>query len=110
VWRIRSRTRIGASTGRPTKAPGWPARYTVRSRQDGIQRATGSSSEIRPFLDQHHQGDARDRLGHRVDAEDGVFLEALVLRQRRVAEHAAVHELAVAGHEQQRAGQEAGST
>jgi hypothetical protein len=30
------------------KAPGCPARYTVCSRHDGIQRATGSSSEMRP--------------------------------------------------------------
>ena len=27
------------------------------------------------FFDQHHEGDARDRLGHGVDAEDRVVLD-----------------------------------
>ena len=60
-----------------------------------------------PFLGEHHEGDARDRLGHRVDAKDRVLLEALLLRERGVAEHAPVDELALPRHEQQRARQQA---
>ena len=60
-----------------------------------------------PFLGKHHEGDARDRLGHRVDAEDRVLLEAGVLCQRGVAEHALVDELALSRDEKQGARQEA---
>jgi hypothetical protein len=61
-----------------------------------------------PFLGEHHQGDARDRLGHRVEAKDRVLLEARLVRERGVAEHAFVNELALPRDEEQRAWQEAG--
>ena len=61
------------------------------------------------FLDQHHEGDAGDRLGHRIDAKDRVLGEPLPALQRCVAEHALVHEVAFARHRQQRAGQESGA-
>ncbi len=50
----------------------------------------------RAFLDQHHQRDRGDRLGHGIDAEDRVFLHRLGPFQVHVAGEAGVHELALA--------------
>ena len=41
------------------------------------------------FLDQHHQRDAGERLGHGVDAEDRVFLQRAVALDVHAAERAA---------------------
>ena len=56
-----------------------------------------------PFLDEDHRGDARDRLGHRVDAEDVVGLEGvLVLDAPAVG--VPVYDLAAAGDQRHDAG------
>jgi hypothetical protein len=57
------------------------------------------------FLDQHHQRDAGERLGHGVDAEDRVFLQRAVALDVHAPERAAMGDLAVALDEGQRAGQ-----
>jgi hypothetical protein len=60
------------------------------------------------FLDQHHQRDAGERLGHGIDAEDRVFLQRAVALDIHVPERAAMGDLAVALDERQRARQLAG--
>jgi hypothetical protein len=58
-----------------------------------------------PFFDQHHERDARDRLGHRVDAHDAVFRQRCPGLDRRLAEHRLVHPSALARDVQQGARQ-----
>ena len=108
VCRIRSITRIGA---------------LVRLRAERADEAALVDAEIAPlrdvavhgiverdaaFLDQHHQREAGERLGHRIDAEDRVFLQRPVALDVHAAERAQVCDLAVALDERQRARQLAG--
>ena len=60
------------------------------------------------FLDQHHEGDRGDRLGHRIDAEDGVGLAGQAPGQVALAADELVHDLAVTGDEDLGAGHAAG--
>ena len=48
------------------------------------------------FLDQHHEGDAGDRLGHRIDAKNGVVLHRGLALDVGKALHRAVDDLAAA--------------
>ena len=48
------------------------------------------------FLDQHHEGDRGDRLGHRIDAEDGVVLDRRLALEVGKALHRAMDHLAAA--------------
>ena len=68
--------RAAALAGRlPAPAPSGPgfATATFVSLNSGMKRDTGSVETDLPFLDQHQDGDAGDRLGHRGDAEDAVL-------------------------------------
>ena len=49
-----------------------------------------------PFFHQHQQGHAGDRLGHRVDAEDGVLADRRAALDIEPAPHAAMRQLATA--------------
>ena len=60
------------------------------------------------FLDQHHEGDGRDRLGHRVDAEDGVLPHRLAALEVDVSGHAGMDQRAAAVDLGQDAGEAAG--
>jgi hypothetical protein len=57
------------------------------------------------LFDQHHQGDRRDRLAHRVDAEDRVLAHRLPALDVHVAADAGVDELTLAVDVGQHAGQ-----
>ena len=59
------------------------------------------------FFDQHHEGHAGDRLGHRIDAHDAVFGQGRAAFQRGLAQHRLVHPLATAPNLQQGARQPA---
>ena len=48
------------------------------------------------LLEQHHEGDRRDRLGHRIDAEDGVVPHRDLALDIGEALHGAVGDLAAA--------------
>jgi hypothetical protein len=54
-------------------------------------------------LDQHHGGDRDERLGHRIDAEDGIERHRLALFLVLVAGGVGIDELALAGDEHDRA-------
>ena len=60
------------------------------------------------FFDQHHEGHAGDRLGHRVDADHRVLAHRRAVFERRVAQHRLVHHLALPRHHHLRARQFAG--
>ena len=48
------------------------------------------------FLDQHHEGYARERLGHRIDAEDRVVLDRRLALDVGKALHGRMDDLAAA--------------
>jgi hypothetical protein len=48
------------------------------------------------FLHQHHEGDAGDRLGHRIDAENGVVLYRLLALDVGETLHRMMNHLAAA--------------
>ena len=48
------------------------------------------------FLDQHHEGDRGDRLGHRIDAEDRVVLDRRLALEIGKTLHRAMDDLAAA--------------
>ena len=51
------------------------------------------------FLEQHHEGDARDRLGHRIDAENSVVFDGDFTFNIGKALHRAVDDFAAAMHQ-----------
>jgi hypothetical protein len=70
VWRSRSTIRIGLAVGLVRKgnrpAAGIDAEIDLNSGQDVMDRRIEPDLAL---LDQHHEGEAGDRLGHRGDAE-----------------------------------------
>ena len=48
------------------------------------------------FLDQHHEGDTRDRLGHRIDAENRIVLDRNLAFEVGKALHRRMDDLAAA--------------
>jgi hypothetical protein len=66
---------------------------------------TGSSSWKPPFLPEHHQPHARDRLGHRIDAEDRVGRDRSCALDLEMAQRLEVGDLAATGDQCQRPGQ-----
>jgi hypothetical protein len=65
--------------------------------------------ELQPsLLPQHHQPHARDRLGHRVDAEDRVGCDRAFALDFEMSQRLEVRDLSPAGHQRERAGQLAG--
>ena len=60
------------------------------------------------FLDQHHEGHARERLGHRIDAEDGVVFDRRLALEIGKALHGRMDDLAAAIDQELRARETAG--
>ena len=94
---------------RDLRAParGWRARAsptTLTLRNSGMYFDTGSSRRNLPLLLQHHHGDRRDRLGHRVDAEDRARGHRRVRLEILHARGFEIGELAVARDGRDRAG------
>ena len=54
------------------------------------------------LFNQHHEGHAGDRLGHRIDAKERVVAQRPVAPDIHAAERGAVHHLAVTRHQQLR--------
>jgi hypothetical protein len=52
------------------------------------------------FLEQHHEGHAGDRLGHRIDAENGVVFHGRFALDVGKALHRAVDDLTAAVHQE----------
>ena len=60
------------------------------------------------FLDQHHEGHAGDRFGHRIDAKDGVVFHRRLALDVGKALHRAVDHLAAAVDQELRSRKAAG--
>jgi hypothetical protein len=78
VWRSRSSIRIGSAGGlgqeRHARAAAVIDAHVLELGQDV---GDGSVDRHLAFLDQHHEGDRGDRLGHAGDAEDRAFVDRL---------------------------------
>ena len=74
----------------------------------GDEARDGVAELKHPAFVQLHEGDGGDRLGHRVDAEDGVFGHRLVALAVQHAERGEVGEFAAAGDQRDAAGDPAG--
>jgi hypothetical protein len=60
------------------------------------------------FLEQHHEGHRRDRLGHRIDAKNGVVFHGRFALEVGKALHRAVDDLAAAVDQKLRSREAAG--
>ena len=94
-----------------------------RAGQEGRRRSGDEHAEVLPFrdifvhglverdaafLDQHHESHGRDRLGHRIDAEDGVVLDLHLALEVGKALRRRVHDLAAAVDRELRSGKAPG--
>ena len=94
-----------------------------RAGQEGRRVAGDEDAEVLPFrnvfgdrlverdaafLEQHHEGHRGDRLGHGIDAENGVVLDRHLALEVGKALHRAVHHLAAAIDQQLGSGKAAG--
>ena len=94
-----------------------------RTGQEGRVRTGHEHAEVLPFrnvfvhglvqrdaafLDQHHEGDARERLGHRIDAEDRVVLDRRLALEVGKTLHGRMNDLAAAIDQELRSREAAG--
>ena len=93
MWVIRSRSMIGRAG--LTRLPS--ASMTFTPPKAGMVFASGSSKVKRAFLEQRHQRDADDWLGHRVEPENRVGGHWRARLLVAPAELACVHDFAAAG-------------
>ena len=91
------------SGGRGDDAPGVAPRCDGGARVGRNEPAHRVVERDLPFLDEHHDGDGRERLGLRGDAEHRVGCHASPAFLVRPADRALVRDLAIAEHQRDRA-------
>jgi hypothetical protein len=105
VWRSRSIIRIGSAGARGLERAlhaGDEHALVAPGRDEAVHRIVQRHQAL---LDQHHEGHARDRLGHRIDSKQAVGLQRLAPLDIGAAQHRRVGQLAAPPDLGQRAGQ-----